>query len=306
MNKKIVLITGGSGFIGSNLSEYYIRDGWVVVNIDKNLPNQSVVKLGKSRGNSYHYYQCDLRDIKQTSEILQILKNKVGLPDVISHHASSTLDNLIDSSDNIGMTSNLISEFELIFGHGTKMIFASSAAIYGDGLYHAALPDTKYKSTSYYGWSKQTLEYLLSNTLSPTWSVSIFRYSNVYGKFNANGIIPKYMKGLVEYFNGDPSKLIRDYIHVNDVCSINVELSNNWRHGIWNVSTSFATTLSSLISKLHDRGVTKIEGIRQDLPERLMRSTLDNFLTKSEFKNWNPISVDTGLDLLFSDEGNYG
>ena len=72
-----ILITGGSGFIGTNLVDYYIKKGWNVKNLDIKVPQNSQAKD--------YWQQCDITDYEKLSEI--ILQY---VPDYIVHLAART------------------------------------------------------------------------------------------------------------------------------------------------------------------------------------------------------------------------
>lgn len=246
-----VLVTGGAGFIGSHLVSHLSAIGMDVVVVDKNR-NKNNLKENIS------YYICDIRD-KQLQDILQ--KER---PEVIFHLAAQSSVSMSmtnpyeDATINIMGTINLI-ENAVPFGV-KKIIFASSAAIYGVPQQLPISEDHPIQPTSYYGLSKAIgEEYISMYAKNNALDYTILRFSNVYGYGQTMdgeaGIITKLLQCVMEkqpfYIYGDGTQT-RDFVYVKDVVHACVKaISPNQPKRI-NISSNSEISINSLIQLLKD------------------------------------------------------
>lgn len=295
-----ILVTGGAGFIGSNIVDAYIDAGHEVAVID-NLSNGKEENLNpKAR-----FYKIDIR----SPEIdLVFAKEK---PDILNHHAAqidvrkSVSDPIYDAGVNItGMIGLLQSSIKHVV---KKVIFASSGgAIYGEPKVLPADEDTLLDPLAPYAASKVAGEYYLrcySNLHGLKYTA--LRYGNVYGPrqdpFGEAGVIAIFCNAM--YANKEvkifgTGEQLRDYVYVGDIVRANLlALGKGDNVGI-NIGTGTGISVNELYTRLKD-----IIGYRKDAvyhPPRqgeLEKTYLTNAKAK-EILGWEPlVDIQKGLEL---------
>tara|TARA_A100001015_G_scaffold25144_1_gene28288 strand:- start:2192 stop:3214 length:1023 start_codon:yes stop_codon:yes gene_type:complete len=226
MNKNII-VTGGLGFIGSNLIQLLIKKNYSVINIDKisyssNFYNIKDIKINKK----YKFIKCDLNNQKKLKKIFKTFK-----PIAIFNLAAEThVDRSIDSprqfveSNIVGMF-NLLEVFKQYFKKNKKtlLIHVSTDEVYGDVLYGRSDETYPYKPSSPYAASKASSDHLVFSYIR-TFKIPaiITNCSNNYGpRQHPEKLIPKLIynilnnKSLPIYGKGKNS---REWIHVTDHC----------------------------------------------------------------------------------------
>ena len=225
--KKKILITGGCGYIGSSLGNYF-SDKYEVITLDKRKKNIFLNKKIK-------HYICNLLDQNKLKKILAKVK-----PDAVVHLAGQSTIDLVDKKKNEYYKNNvlatnilvkIIKKLEI-----PKFIFSSTAAIYDKS--KGILKETsKIKSKNSYGLSKIKCEKILIKNfkLSKT-NYCILRFFNVASSLREKKIgelhnpethlIPilinalYYKKNIQIYGNNYDTKdgtCLRDYIHISDI-----------------------------------------------------------------------------------------
>jgi UDP-glucose 4-epimerase len=218
-----LLVTGGAGFIGSHVVERFLADGDNVVVLDdlssgrrKNLPDMA---------------RCHVMDVgdHQARDVIA-----TGDFEVVAHLAAqidvrkSVADPLADSAINVGGTINVLEAIRhLPAGRRPRLIFASTAAIYGQS---AEMPTTETAATgpeAPYGIGKLAAEYYLAY-YSRVWDLDciVLRFGNVFGpRQNPQGEAgvvaifgSRALRGLPLTIYGSGEQT-RDYIYVGDVAS---------------------------------------------------------------------------------------
>jgi len=245
-----IAVTGGAGFIGSHVVEKLLAQGIQVTIID----DLSSGLLENIPANT-DFVQMDIR-----SPELQLLFAKENF-DGVAHLAAQTmvpkslLDPGFDSDVNIQGTINVL---EACRKAGTKrIVFSSSAAVYGDTDVLPIIETTSQQPTSFYGLSKLTAEkYLHLYHCLFGIDYVVLRYANVYGERQGDGG----EGGVVSIFSrlirkdqpltifGDGGQT-RDFIYVGDVASANCKalLTKN-ANAIYNVSTGLGTSVNDLVA----------------------------------------------------------
>ena len=232
-NKKI-LITGGAGYIGQNLVSFFLREKYQIYVIDNLSTSASINSTIKKNINFYKI------DLTKENKVKSFFKNKNF--DLIIHLAAFSgveefNKNVLKSfNNNILATKNLVR-----FGfqkQNTKLIFSSSAAVYGKVFKGKISENSICRPANYYGLSKLTCENIIKDKLHNTKiNYAILRYFNVVGsivdfkikkKINSlldiisNNIKKKKYKININGNNldtqdGTPE---RDFIHIDDLCKI--------------------------------------------------------------------------------------
>jgi UDP-glucose 4-epimerase len=249
---KHVVVTGGAGFIGSNIADACIERGWRVTIID----NLS----GGDRRNVHpraEFHQLDIRDAA-AGDLIRQLK-----PDVINHHAAqmdvrkSVEDPASDADVNVVGSLRIL---EAAVGAAVKrFVFASTGgAIYGEPV---EVPQTESHPTaplSPYGCAKLAVEHYLHyyRVVHGLSSVAL-RYANVYGpRQSAHGeagvvaiFAGRLIDGQPSTINGDGAQT-RDFVYIDDVVAANMAASDAEWQGEYNVGTGVETSVNELYASL--------------------------------------------------------
>lgn len=291
-----ILVTGGAGFIGSNIVDEYIFQGHKVVVVD-NLSSGKVSNLNKKA----KFYQVDIRDKLGLKKIFQ--KEKI---EVINHHAAqidvrkSVAEPEFDAEVNIIGTLNLL---QLGIKHKIKkFIFASSGGtIYGECKnLPAPKEDAVYKPESPYGCAKLAIEYYLGyyNTIYGL-NTAVLRYANVYGPrqdpFGEAGVVAIFANRMLNnedlYIYGDGEQL-RDFVFVKDVVNANVLcLKKDFKKIVVNIGTGEAISVNKLFYEMKKiTGYTKKAIYKPARKGELFKSYLNNSLAK-KILSWEPKKI---------------
>lgn len=268
-----VLVTGGTGYIGSHTCVVLLEAGYDVIIAD-NLYNSKLDVLDKIEtitGIRPKFYQCDVSNIDELNIIFN--ENKI---DSILHFAGYKA-----VGESVGVPlkyyrNNLLGTIaltECALSHNvSKFIFSSSATVYGDGVvpYHES--NTLMPSTNPYGETKVMSERILRDTanVNPSLSVTLLRYFNPIGAHKSgligeipvgtpNNLMPyitQVAKGKLErlrVFGNDYNTVdgtgVRDYVHVVDLAYGHMAALEKMRNGInvYNLGTGKGTSVLELI-----------------------------------------------------------
>ncbi len=224
---KKILVTGGLGFIGSNLIELLLKKNYSVINIDKVTYSSNFYNTQEFlKSSSYKFIKCDLNNKSKLSEI--IFKYR---PICIFNLAAEThVDRSIDDPAAF-IKSNILGVFNLleIFkryskkNKKTRLVHISTDEVYGDILKGRSHEEFPYKPSSPYAASKASSDHLVSSYVR-TYKIPaiVTNCSNNYGpKQHPEKLIPKLIynilnnKNLPIYGNGKNS---REWIYVEDHC----------------------------------------------------------------------------------------
>lgn len=295
---KHVLVTGGAGFIGSNIADAYIERGWRVSIID-NLSGGDRRNLNPRAV----FYEVDIRDGAAVNLIRELK------PDVINHHAAqmdvrkSVDDPAADADVNvIGSLRILEAAAETAV---KRVVFASTGgAIYGEPV--DAMQDESHPTAplSPYGCAKLAVEHYLHyyRVVRGLSSVAL-RYANVYGpRQNAHG-----EAGVVAIFagrllDGQPSTIngsgtqTRDFVYVDDVVAANLAASDAEWQGEYNVGTGVETSINDLYETMASiAGVLLPADHAEAKAGEQRRSVLDGSRLRALAGLDVPISIHDGL-----------
>ncbi len=236
-----VLVTGGMGYIGSHTVVELLENNYEVVIVD-NLVNSKIDvldKIEKITGKRPTFYQYDLCNYQDLETIFK--ENKI---DVVIHFAGlkavgeSCEKPLLYYQNNLISTMNLL---DIMAKYNCKrLVFSSSATVYGKPKSLPIQEDFPLSTTNPYGSTKLFIEYMLKDLYKadPTWSIAILRYFNPIGAHqsyllgeNPNGIPNNLMPYIVKVATKELNHLnifgndydtkdgtgVRDYIHVVDL-----------------------------------------------------------------------------------------
>src|SRR5210317_666417 len=222
---KKVLVTGGLGFIGSNLIDLLLEKKYSVINIDKITYSSNFYNTKDHKKNKkYKFIKCDIND-KKLKKILFKYK-----PTCVFNLAAEThVDRSIDNPESF-IQSNIVGVYNLLEcfkdytkNNKSKLIHISTDEVYGDILYGRTSENYPYQPSSPYAASKAASDHLVSSYVR-TYKIPavITNCSNNYGpKQHPEKLIPKLIynilnnKSLPIYGNGKNS---REWIYVEDHC----------------------------------------------------------------------------------------
>ncbi|MCL1950273.1 MAG: UDP-glucose 4-epimerase GalE [Turicibacter sp.] len=236
-----VLVTGGTGYIGSHTVIQLVNAGENVIILD-NLSNSSAKVLDRIQqitGKEIKFYQKDLRNVAEIEEVFQ--GEKI---DSVIHFAAlkavgeSVAKPLEYYSNNLTGTLNLL---QVMKKYGVRnFVFSSSATVYGNPASNPITEDFPLSTTNPYGATKLMIEDVLRDMCKAdaTWNVAILRYFNPVGAHISgligeepsgipNNLMPYITKVAVgklealsifgdDYETSDGTG-VRDYIHVEDL-----------------------------------------------------------------------------------------
>ena len=236
-----ILITGGAGYIGSHTCLEMLNAGYDVVVVD-NLDNsnkESLIRVEKITGKTMKFYEKDVRDKSALREIFK--ENGV---EAVIHFAGlkavgeSVREPIMYYDNNLISTICLLevmAEFSV-----KKIVFSSSATVYGTSAVMPLTEDMPLGAINPYGRTKLFIEEILRDlyTSDKEWSISLLRYFNPIGA-HSSGLIGEDPKGIpnnlmpyisqvavgklekLHVFGNDYNTVdgtgVRDYIHVVDL-----------------------------------------------------------------------------------------
>ena len=231
---KKIIVTGGLGFIGSNLIELLLEKKYKVLNIDKQTYSSNVYNVKEFNNNkNYSFIKCDISNSK-LSKIINNFK-----PNGIFNLAAEThVDRSIDKPDSF-IKSNIFGVFNLleIFkkyslkNPKSKLVHISTDEVYGDILNGRTKEDYPYKPSSPYAASKASSDHLVYSYVR-TYKIPalVTNCSNNYGpKQHPEKLIPKLIYNIITnkklpiYGKGTNS---REWIYVMDHCEALIKVLN--------------------------------------------------------------------------------
>lgn len=236
-----ILVTGGAGYIGSHTCVELLDEGFDIVVVDNfsNSKPEAIESIKKISGKSFPFYEADLLDRAALTRIFK--ENKI---DAVIHFAGlkavgeSVAIPLKYYYNNIASTlilCEVMAEFDV-----KKIVFSSSATVYGDPATVPITEDFPLSTTNPYGSTKLMIENILRDLYvsDNEWSIAILRYFNPIGAHKSgligedpNGIpnnlmpyIARVAAGQLEIlsvfgddYNTKDGTGVRDYIHVVDL-----------------------------------------------------------------------------------------
>ena len=238
-----VLVTGGTGYIGSHTVVELINNGYEVVVVDNFSNSKPVVldRLKEITGREIKFYELDLCD----KDRLKVVFDE-NVIDAVIHFAGykavgeSVSKPLMYYRNNIDSTLSLL---EVMCEYGVKkIVFSSSATVYGNPEKLPIKEDSKLWTTNPYGATKLYIEGILKDLYvsDNEWGIAVLRYFNPVGAHKSgligedpNGIPNNLMPYIVKVANGELPHLnifgddyntidgtgVRDYIHITDLAN---------------------------------------------------------------------------------------
>ncbi|KIX19804.1 Vi polysaccharide biosynthesis protein VipB/TviC [Flavobacterium sp. 316] len=258
-NKKI-LITGGAGFIGSNLCEYFLANNNKVVCLDNFSTGHKYNIESFLLNNNFTLIEGDIRNIeicRQATKGVDYILHQAALGSVPRSIADPITSNEVNVSGFLNM---------LVAARDEKVkrfVYAASSSTYGDSESLPKIEDVIGKPLSPYAITKYVNE-LYADVFSKTYNIETIglRYFNVFGRNqDPNGayaaVIPKFVKQLMNLespvINGD-GNFSRDFTYIDNVIQMNelALLANDKKviNTIYNTACGDRTTLNDLVKYL--------------------------------------------------------
>jgi len=268
-----ILVTGGAGFIGSNVADGYLKEGHQVVVVD-NLYSGKLENLNPD----VKFYNEDVR----SDEIESIIKDEK--PDIINHHAAqmsvpaSVEDPVFDADVNIKGILNLLQN--AVKYKVKKFIFISSGgAVYGEASKYPTSEEYPPVPLSPYAISKFVSEYYL-NYYRHQFGLkyTILRYANIYGQrqipHGEAGVVAIFMSNLwnqkgsnLYHFPDDDKGMIRDYCFVGDIVNANIKALTKGDNNFFNIGTGRETRTQELYEVIFNA----VKEAKPGLPDELSK-----------------------------------
>jgi dTDP-glucose 4,6-dehydratase len=310
MNK--IIVTGGLGFIGSNLIDVLLDKNFFVINIDKVSYSSNFYSLEQYKFNKrYKFIKCDIGDKK----IIKIL-NRYKPTCIFNLAAETHVDRSIDNPQKF-IESNIVSFFNFLDAfknfskkHKSRLIHVSTDEVYGDVLTGRSSEDYSYKPSSPYAASKAAADHLVRSYVR-TYRIPaiVTNCSNNYGpRQHPEKFIPKIIYNIL---NNKPIPLYgnglntREWIFVKDHCEALIKVFKRGKIGeIYNIGSNKNLTnlqVCKLIINLSKKVINLSDKIKinfvKDRPGHDLRYALNSSKIKTEL-NWFPkINFKKGIKL---------
>ena len=299
------LVTGGAGFIGSNLVDALLERGDEVTVID-NVSTGRRENLEGALAGGAELVELDIRDAEAVVELAERV-----LPEAIFHFAAqidvrkSAADPAFDAQVNVVGTINML---EAARRSGTRRFVNTSTggAIYGEGRILPAPDDHPWAPEAPYGQSKAAAEGYaeLYHRLHGLSTVSL-RYGNVYGPrqdpLGEAGVIAIFCGKLLE--GGEPTVFgdglqTRDYVYVGDVVQANLLAAESSAGGAFNIGTGLEKSVIDVIDGLSAQGRGTLRAVHAaERPGEVRHIALDTARAQAELGWQATVSLEEGLGL---------
>ncbi len=297
------LVTGGAGFIGSNIVKLLVKNNHDV-NVIDNLHTGNLSRLEGIK-DKIDFYKIDIRDEKSLKDVIKDV-------DGIFHEAALTAvpESFLNPEEyhdvNVNGTRNV---FKIAKEHGIKVVFASSSSVYGDVKSVPIKENFGKNPINPYGETKVEKEKLAEKFWNEGVGIIGLRYFNVYGKGQTGtyaGVITQFMKrlgkNLPPIIHGEGSQ-IRDFISVEDVAKANL-MSMEYSHlqDFLNVGTGKSISVLELAKMMIKISLKDLSPIfDKELPGDIEKSQADTSRAKEKI-GWNyDIELKDGLTKLMTE-----
>ena len=273
----MIIVTGGAGFIGSNLIRGLNQRGVTDILVVDNLTHGAKhLNLNALRFHDYLDKDDLLRELPA-----------LGRVEAIFHQGACTSTTEPDGRymmrNNFEFSKRLL---DFAIGQAVPFLYASSAAVYGDGEQGFREERRCEYPLNVYGFSKLAFDNHVRHRLGAASSPIVgLRYFNVYGpQENHKGRMASVARHLYrQLVVGDEMQLFagsdrfrRDFVHVDDVVGVNLHFLDHGGHGIYNCGTGTARSFAAIarvLSTLHGRGEIRYIAFPDDLQGKYQEFT---------------------------------
>ena len=310
-----IIVTGGLGFIGSNLIDLLLKNKYFVINIDKISYSSNFYNVKEFSKKNYKFIKCDLNNKKKIKKIL----NQYRPIGIFNLAAETHVDRSIDSplnfiKSNIFGVYNLLEEFKTFYKKNKKikLIHISTDEVYGDILTGRTNEKYPYNPSSPYAASKASSDHLVSSYIR-TFKIPaiITNCSNNYGpKQHPEKLIPKLIynilnnKKLPVYGKGKNS---REWIYVTDHCQALIKVFKHGKIGeFYNIGSNqnfknidICKTLLKIAKNKINIGTNVKVNFVKDRPGHDLRYALDSNKIKKKLRWKANTKFQKGLEKTF-------
>ena len=309
-----IIVTGGLGFIGSNLVKILLKRKYFVINIDKGTYSSNLYNVKEfQKSRNYKFIKLDIRSNKLAKILLKY--KPFG---IFNLAAETHVDRSIDNPDSF-IQSNIVGVYNLLecfkkFSkkYRTKLIHISTDEVYGDILKGRSNEKYPYQPSSPYAASKAASDHLVSSYVR-TYNLPaiVTNCSNNYGpRQHPEKLIPKLIYNILNnkvlpiYGKGKNS---REWIYVDDHCEALIKVLKIGKVGeFYNIGSNYNLKNIDVVKKLLRVAKSKIiigRNVKinyvKDRPGHDIRYALDSKKIKSKLK-WKPkMSFNEGLAKTF-------
>lgn len=263
-NNKTILITGAAGFIGSNLCFYF----------QNNFPEATVVALDCFRSGET-FSNGNLKSFGHFKNLLGfkgiVVSGDINDKELLSQldadynfdyifHQAAISDTTVQEQDmmlktNVNAYEDLL---KLAIKHKANMIYASSAATYGDS---DVFEIGHEQPNNVYGFSKVMMDNVTYKYLKAGLDINVvgLKYFNVYGpreyfKNKTASMVVQFghqiLKGLTPKLFEGSDKILRDFIYIEDIIQANIKAATPKKSGVYNVGTGKARSFEDIVNIL--------------------------------------------------------
>ena len=306
INDKRIIVTGGAGFIGSHIVDALIEAGNHVIVIDN-------LSTGNMKNIEHHINTHRFEFINGSITNLTLLKEMFKGTDYVFHEAAiasvrgSIANPLASHETNITGTLNVL--LAARDNNVKKVVFASSAAVYGDSPVQPKCEDMIPEPLSPYAVSKLASEYYCQVfTMLYGLKTVCLRYFNVYGprqdpKSEYAAVIPKFIQlvkeGKSPVIFGDGEQT-RDFVFVKDVVTANLLAAESNMNGVFNVGTGENITLNALVNAIIEVSGSNLQAVHVSPKAGDIRYSLAD-ISKIRNNGYKPeYSIKLGLNRILS------
>ncbi|MEZ5045653.1 MAG: SDR family oxidoreductase [Chitinophagaceae bacterium] len=308
-----ILLTGGAGFIGTNLLKAFIGDSRVnkIRVIDNFITGYKHNLLAFLSNDKVEFVEGDITDYYTCQQCMKDI-------DLVSHQAAigsvpRSIDNPLATNEaNITGTLNI---FTAAKNEGVKrIVYAASSSTYGDSEVMPKVEDTIGRPLSPYAVTKYVME-LYADVFSKTYGMKFIglRYFNVFGPHQSPkgayaAVIPLFMDAVINNsaptINGDGS-YSRDFTYVDNVVDMNMKAlfteNENALNQVYNVAFGESTDLLTLFNYIKNIAGSSLEPIFGPFRKGDIPHSLANINKAKELLNYEPlVSVKEGLEKTFA------
>ncbi|MFO7744647.1 MAG: SDR family oxidoreductase [Psychroflexus sp.] len=305
------LVTGGAGFIGSNIVEYLLKFGAKQVRVLDNLSNGYKENISEFESESnFEFIEGDIRKLEDCEKAVD------GM-DIVLHQAAlgsvpRSIDDPITSNDvNVSGFLNMLVACKNADSVG-RFVYAASSSTYGDSPNLPKVEHTIGKPLSPYAVTKYVNE-LYADVFAKTYGMEIIglRYFNVFGpKQSPQGayaaVIPLFMQALKDQnpptINGDGEQT-RDFTFVENAVQANIKAAfadKKAVNQVYNVAYSERISLNSLWNTLQDAAETELKAIYGPPRQGDVRDSLADINKARKLLNYEPqFDVHKGLKVTW-------
>jgi len=309
-----VVVTGGAGFIGSNLIKYLLKKKYFVINIDKLSYSANPYNLKNlSKNRNYVFFKTDINNKKRVIKILKKYK-----PQGIFNLAAEThVDRSIDNPKNF-ILSNILGTYNLLeaimnYNKKVKLVHVSTDEVYGDVTKGRSVENNSYNPSSPYSASKASADHLIKAYVR-TFKLNAV-ISNCCNNYGPNQfpekLIPKLIFNIIDnrplpiYAKGKNS---REWMHVIDHCEALLSIYLKGKSGeSYNIGSGKNLMNKDIAKKLINIAKTKriklgkkvkVKFVK-DRPGHDLRYALNNKKILKKIKWKVKIPLDKGLSQTF-------